>query len=94
MIKPKTDKIIAKVSIYILIASVKLLSMTSTSRENRFVIRPSGVVSKKDMGARKVRVMARLSIFLLALVPMIVSDNAKENKNKTWVAPKAAYTPM
>jgi len=77
MISANTDKIIARVRKYILIASVKLLSITSTSREKRFVILPSGVVSKKDIGARSVRVMARLSIFLLALVPKMVSEMEK-----------------
>jgi hypothetical protein len=77
MISPKTDMIIAKVMRYILIASVRLLSMTSTSRENRFVMRPRGVVSKKDIGALRARVIAVFSILLLAVVPIMVSARAK-----------------
>jgi hypothetical protein len=57
---------------YIRNASVKLLSMISASFENRFVMRPSGVVSKNDIGARKVRLIADWSITLLAFVPAIV----------------------
>lgn len=79
MISAKTDVIIASVKKYILMASVRLLSITSTSREKRFVIRPSGVVSKKDIGARSARVIALLSILLLAVVPIIVREI--ENKN-------------
>ena len=75
----KTEVIMAKVKKYILTASVRLLSMVSTSRENRLVIRPSGVVSKKDMGARSTRVIARLSITLLAVVPNIVRESEKAN---------------
>jgi hypothetical protein len=79
MMSPNTDIIIAKVKRYILIASVRLLSMTSTSRENRFVMRPRGVVSKKDIGALRARVIAVFSILLLAVVPMMVSERAKKN---------------
>ena len=79
MIKEKTAKICAMVKKYILMASVKLLSMTSTSREKRLVIRPRGVVSKNDIGARSARVIARLSILLLAVVPNIVKEIEKAN---------------
>lgn len=82
MISPNTDVIIAKVNRYILIASVRLLSMTSTSREKRFVMRPRGVVSKKDIGALSARVIARFSIFLLAVVPIIVRERAKKKSRK------------
>lgn len=51
--------IIANVKKYIRIASVSVLSMTSISLENLFVILPRGVVSKKDMGARNTRFIAR-----------------------------------
>lgn len=37
------------------IDSVRLLSITSISLEKRFIIRPRGVVSKKDIGARRMR---------------------------------------
>ena len=77
-----TEVIIAKVKKYILIASVRLLSMVSTSREKRFVIRPRGVVSKNDIGARSTRVIARLSMTLLALVPKIVNESEKANVRK------------
>jgi len=66
-----------KVKKYILIASVKLLSITSTSFENRLTIRPRGVVSKKDIGARRVLFIAFDIIRLLASVPQTVSVNAK-----------------
>ena len=75
----KTALIMAKVKKYIRIASVKLLSIVSTSREKRFVIRPRGVVSKKDMGARSTRVMAWLSMNLLEVVPKIVRESEKKN---------------
>lgn len=54
------------------IASINSLSMTWISFENRFVMRPSGVVSKKAIGARSTRVIAFCSIVLLAFVPQVV----------------------
>jgi hypothetical protein len=59
-----------------------LLSMTSTSREKRLVILPRGVVSKKDIGARSARVIARCSIDLLDAVPNIVREKANRKRNK------------
>lgn len=53
------EMIMAKVMKYILIESVMVLSNTSMSLLKRFVMRPSGVVSKNDIGARRTRVMAR-----------------------------------
>ena len=94
MIKAKTDVIIAKVRRYILKASDRLLSITSTSREKRLVIRPRGVVSKKDMGALSARVIARFNITLLAVVPVIVRPKAKKNSSRAWEAPRAPYTPI
>jgi hypothetical protein len=82
MISPKTDIIMAKVNKYIRIASVRLLSMTSTSRENRFVIRPRGVVSKNAIGALSARVIAVFNILLLAVVPIIVSESAKKKSRR------------
>ena len=90
MIKANTDVIIANVKRYMRMASDKLLSITSTSREKRLVIRPSGVVSKKDMGARSARVIARLSIVLLALVPITVRATENRNMKMAWEAPRAA----
>lgn len=58
------------------------------------MMRPSGVVSKKDIGARSVRVIARFSITLLAVVPNTVSDTAKLNIKSACVTPSAAYTPI
>jgi hypothetical protein len=71
--KKEKYRVLDKVRKYIRIASVRLLSMISMSFENRFVMRPNGVVSKNDIGARRVRLTARLSITLLAVVPAIVS---------------------
>lgn len=90
MIKLKIEMIIARVRVYILKASVRLLSITSTSREKRFVIRPRGVVSKKEIGARRARVIARVNIVLLAFVPNTVRQNANKNTNMAWDAPKPA----
>jgi len=89
MMSAKTDVIIASVKKYILMASVKVLSITSTSLENRFVIRPNGVVSKKDIGALRARDIARLSMLLLADVPITVRETEKANSRKTWLAPNA-----
>lgn len=94
MIRIKTEQIMARVRKYMRIASVKLLSIVSTSLEKRFVIRPRGVVSKKDIGALSTRVMALFSMTLLAVVPMIVKDKEKPNISKACVAPNAAYTPI
>ena len=94
MIKPKTERIIAMVNRYILMASDKLLSMTSTSRENRFVMRPKGVVSKKDIGARSARVIALFNMVLLALVPMNVRKTENRNIVRACEKPRAAYTPI
>jgi len=79
MIKMKTDTTMASVKKYIRIASVKLLSIVSTSFANRFVILPRGVVSKKDIGARRTLLMACCKRTLLALVPRI--DRLTEKAN-------------
>lgn len=60
------------------------------SLENRFVIRPRGVVSKKDIGARRTRNMARFNITLLARVPKIEMETANKNMNMAWPAPRPA----
>lgn len=49
MIKMKIARIVDRVIRYILIASVRKLSIVSTSLENRLIILPKGVVSKKDL---------------------------------------------
>lgn len=90
----KTEIIIPNVKKYIRIASVKLLSIVSTSLEKRFVMRPRGVVSKKLIGALNALVIARFNITLLDTVPNIVRDNENRNINVACVAPKAAYTPI
>jgi hypothetical protein len=79
---------------YMRIASVRKLSMVSTSLENRFVMRPSGVVSKKAIGARSVLVIARFSITLLDVVPNTVRDTEKPNIRSACETPSAAYAPM
>lgn len=94
MISANVAAIIPIVKKYMRIASVRKLSIVSTSLENLFVIRPSGVVSKNDIGARSVRVIALLSITLLAVVPNTVRDTAKANIRSACVTPNAAYTPM
>ena len=43
------------------------------------VIRPSGVVSKKDIGARRTRYIARFIMTLDAFVPKKVSETEKAN---------------
>jgi hypothetical protein len=86
--------VLATVKRYIRIASVRLLSIMSVSFENRFVIRPRGVVSKNDIGARRVRFIARLSITLLEVVPAIVSVTEYKNMRSACVAPKATYVPI
>lgn len=82
--------IIPIVKKYMRIASVRKLSIVSTSLENRFVMRPRGVVSKKDIGARSVRVIARFSITLLDVVPNTVSETAKLNIRSAWLTPSPA----
>ena len=52
--------------------SERLLSIVSTSLENRFVILPRGVVSKKDIGARSTRATAACNIAREAAVPDLV----------------------
>lgn len=68
--------------------------MISTSLENRLVIRPRGVVSKKLIGARKTRVMALFSITLLDRVPRTDRTTEKANIKNAWMTPKPAYAPM
>ena len=58
------------------------------------MIRPSGVVSKKDMGALSTLVTASYSILLLALVAKTDSRTEKTNMHSTCSAPRPAYTPM
>jgi hypothetical protein len=82
--------IIAKVMKYMRIESVIVLSKTSISLLKRFVIRPSGVVSKNDMGARRTRVIARCSIVFPASVPKTATDQEKRNMNKAWLTPNDA----
>jgi hypothetical protein len=94
VIRQKTEVIMARVKKYILMASVKLLSITSTSREKRFVMRPRGVVSKKDIGARRTRVTACRSMVLLAFVPNTESITEKANMRSAWARPRPAYTPI
>lgn len=60
----------------------------STSLENRLVIRPKGVVSKKDIGALSTRLMARFIITLLAVVPNTVREMAKKNISKACMTPR------
>ena len=90
MIRTNTDTIIVRVMKYILIASVRLLSMESTSLEKRFVMRPKGVVSKKDIGARRTLRIARCSIVLLALVQLVEKQVDKENMKVYWRTPQVA----
>ena len=68
--------------------TVRLLSIMSTSFEKRLVMRPKGVVSKKDIGARSTRVMARFIITLLAVVPNIVRKMAKKNMRRACTTPR------
>lgn len=90
MINIKIAVTIPNVSMYIRIASVRLLSIVSTSLEKRLVMRPSGVVSKNDIGALSVRVMALLSITLLDFVPRIVNETENPNIKRACKAPKEA----
>ena len=94
MIRMKTDMIIDIVMKYIRIESVRLLSITSMSLENRLVMRPSGVVSKNDIGARRTRLIARWSMTLPAWVPYTERESEKTNRSKAWTNPRAAYTPI
>lgn len=82
MMSANTDRMLATEKKYMRIASESELSITSTSREKRLVIRPSGVVSKKDMGARKTRVTAFFNMCLDALVPTMVMVTMKINISK------------
>lgn len=50
-ITTSTDKTLKNIMIQNLMLIGSTLSITSTSLENRLRIRPSGVVSKKDMGS-------------------------------------------
>ena len=82
--------IMARVMKYILIESVMVLSRTSISLLKRFVMRPRGVVSKNDMGARRTRVMARCNIVLPASVPKTATDQENRNMKSAWLKPKEA----
>lgn len=53
------------------IASVKVRSTTSTSYVNRFSVRPSGVVSKYNMGARKTLSSIAEKTFFAHLAPPV-----------------------
>lgn len=88
------DNSLAKVKKYIRIASVRLLSMTSTSFEKRLTMRPMGVVSKNDIGALSVFPIAFCISTLLLLVPAIVRVNAKPNISTLCATPSAANTPI
>lgn len=90
MMRAKTLIIMAAVRRNMRIESVSWLSMTSISLEKRLVMRPRGVVSKKDMGARRTLCMAWCSMTLEASVPP--KDRTTENKNmsKAWAPPKPA----
>src|SRR3569833_4547003 len=94
MMRMKTPMMLPMLMKYMRMAALRVLSMTSTSRLKRLVMRPSGVVAKKDMGARSTRLMACRSIVLDAVVPKMDSDTMKENMRSACAAPSPAYTPM
>ncbi len=75
------------------IDSVRLLSIMSISLDKRFIMRPRGVVSKNEIGARRTRCIARRSMRLLASVPKIVRVSEKMKRSNACATPKAAYTP-
>lgn len=80
MIRPKTPRSVLRTIRYCRNASVRLLSIVSTSLVKRWRIRPKGVVSKNAMGARRICHMALLDIVRLAAVPTLVATKEKENR--------------
>ena len=65
-------------------------SMVYTSFENRFSTRPSGVVSKKDMGECMILSSIELWSFLEARIPPIARAKAARRINRAWEKPSAA----
>jgi hypothetical protein len=82
MIRPNTPSSVLRTIKYCRNASVKLLSIVSTSLVKRCMMRPSGVVSKKDMGARRICHMASLDMVRLAAVPTLVETREKAKRRK------------
>ena len=83
MINMSAEMKVVIVTTKVRIASVRSLSMTCMSVERRSVMWPVGVVSKKDIGARRTRVRAFKRMVLLALVPAVARTNAKVYINIT-----------
>ena len=79
MMRTKTPEIMANVIKYIRMASVRLLSMVSMSLAKRLVIRPRGVVSKNDIGARITLRIESRSMCLLAWVPKMEREIEYKN---------------
>ena len=68
-------------------------SMVQISLEKRFKMRPSGVVSKNDIGERRILDIMELWSFLEARIPPRARDRAAMSTKMAWDMPRAAYTP-
>ena len=68
-------------------------SIIFTSFENRFRIRPRGVVSKKDMGERRMFSRSFWWSVLEARNPAMATAKEEPKMKKAWEKPNVAYTP-
>lgn len=65
-------------------------SMILMSLENRFSMRPMGVVSKKDMGDRRMLSSMLLWRVLEAKKVAMAMEKVEKNTNEAWESPKMA----
>ena len=63
------------------------------SLENRLRIRPEGVVSKNDIGSRRILTSNLLWISFEAITPPRARENDANNTRMACPSPNAAYTP-
>ena len=63
------------------------------SLENRLRIRPEGVVSKNDIGSRRMFMSSRLWIITEAIMPPRARVNDENSTRMDCPTPNAAYTP-
>ena len=63
------------------------------SLENRLRIRPDGVVSKNDIGSRRIFTSNRLWISVEAIIPPKARENDANNTRMDCTIANVAYTP-
>ena len=68
-------------------------STVFTSFEKRFMMRPMGVVSKNDMGARRMRLSMASKVERAARSPKNMHVAYCTKRHAHWPMAKAAYTP-